>query len=239
MSAFQRRGLYARRMFSRRSRASAPAGPASIDGRAVGRALRDRLRPVLKSAGFDQFTDRQAWRRSEYTIDHVTFRSFSAYIADGVGCTTYSFAAEVGVFYLCFDPGKERPKDYELTFKAVLGKTLRQPLFHPYGSPELTDRPDVWFVTPDGENLRDCVHDAVGRIESQGLPFIETFMDPRRAFDALLNERSTEPSFGKLGVQMPGNPDSPRWRDVGLGVGHLILDDPRTPLRSAPVLDTD
>jgi hypothetical protein len=195
-----------------------------------------RVRPLLKSVGFDQFSGRNAWRRSEYTIDHVTFRSFTAYIADGVGCTTYSFNAEVGVFYLCFDPAKERPRDYELTFRASLGKTLRQPLFHPYGRPEASDRADIWFVTEDGRNLSECADDAVGCLERQGLPFIERFKDPHHAFDALMTELSTDPAFGCLGVQMPGNPDSPRWREVGLGVGHLIMDDPRTPMRTAPVL---
>jgi hypothetical protein len=203
----------------------------------VGRALRECVRPILRAAGFNQFTDRQAWRRSEYTIDHVIFRSFTAYVADGVGCTPYSFAADVGVFYLCLDPVKQRPKDYELTFQAALGKNVRQPIFHPHGRLDRTDRPDVWYVTPDGENLDECANDAATCVERQALPFLETYGDPDRAFRTLLTQRSSEPSFGRLGVHMPGNPDSPRWREVGLAVGHLICDDPRTELRNAPVLD--
>jgi hypothetical protein len=221
-------------MFGRQPRPSTTAAP-SVDGPAVGRALRERVRPMLKAAGFTQFRDRQAWRRSDYTIDHVTFRSFTSYIADGVGCTTYSFAAEVGVFYLCFDPDVERPKAHELTFQAALGKSLRQPMFHPYGQPGATDRPDVWYVTPHGDNLDACVDDAAECLENQGLPFIETYKDPQAAFDALLNERANDVSFGVAGVRLPG-PDSPRWRAIGLGVGHLFLDDPRTPMRNAPVL---
>ncbi|MEQ7129214.1 hypothetical protein ABN034_32440 [Actinopolymorpha sp. B11F2] len=166
----------------------------------------------------------------------MTFRSFTSYTAHGVGCTTYSFTGEVGVFYLCFDPDKERPKDYELTFTATLGKTLRQPVFHPYGSPTTTDRPDVWYVMEDGRNLEDCARDAATCLMSQGLPFIDRFRDPGTAFDALLNETSTRPEFGTSGVHMPGNPDSPRWREVGVAIGHLTLDDPRTPMRTAPVL---
>jgi hypothetical protein len=223
-------------MFERRTRSAESQGAASVDGRTVGKALAEQVRPLLKSVGFDQFSGRNAWRRSEHTIDLVTFRSFSAYVADGVGCTTHSFTAEVGVFYLCFNHEGERPKEYELTFRATLGKTLRQPIFHPYGRSTASDRPDVWFVTQDGGNLSDCVVDALGCLEHQGLPFMDRFMDPRRAFDVLMKERSTATGFGTLGVHMPGNPDSSRWREVGLGVGHLFMDDPRTPMRTAPVL---
>jgi hypothetical protein len=140
------------------------------------------------------------------------------------------------VFYRCLDPAKQRPRDDELTFSATLGKTLRQPNFHPYGTSEPSDRPDVWFVAADGRNLKYCISDAVACLESHGLPFIDRFKDPCRAFEALLNETSTRPTFGAPAVQMPGNPDSPQWRDVGVAVGHLILDDPRTPMRDAPVL---
>jgi hypothetical protein len=51
-----------------------------VDGKVVGRAINRRIRPLLRSVGFDQFSGRRAWRRSEYTIEHVVFRSFSAYI---------------------------------------------------------------------------------------------------------------------------------------------------------------
>ena len=126
-----------------------------------------------------------------------------------------------------------------MTFTADLGKTVEQPFFHPYGRREASDRADIWFVTEDGGNLSECVDDAVGCLESQGLPFIERFRDPHRAFDALMTEHSTEPAPGTLGVHMPGRPDSPRWREVGLGIGHLIMDDPRTPMRTAPILHPD
>jgi len=102
-----------------------------VDGRVVGIAIRQRVRPVLKEAGFAEFTERKAWRQSEHTIDHATFRSFTSYIAEGVGCTTFSFAVEVGVYFRCMDPQLKRPQDFHLTFRSVLGKNLRQPVFHP------------------------------------------------------------------------------------------------------------
>jgi hypothetical protein len=193
-------------------------GPAAeyVDGKAVGRAINSRIRPLLRSAGFDQFSGRRAWRRSEYTIEHVVFRSFSAYIADGVGCTTFSFIGELGVCYRCFDPANERPNESELTFRATLGKTLRQPIFNPYGSGRLRDRADVWYVAEDGLNLEETVEDAAACLASQGIPFMDRLRDPAKAFKALLTETSNDgyDTFGALGVMMPGNPGSPHWRET-------------------------
>jgi hypothetical protein len=207
-----------------------------VDGRLVGRALNDAVRPVLKSAGFTKFAGRTAWRDSEYTVDFVSFRSFTRYIADGLGCTTASFTGDVGVFYRCLGPDQERPKGYELTFRATLGKTLRQPFFRPYGRNKTSDRPDVWFITEDGGTLTDCIADARECLEAQGLPFLDKFRQPQRAFESLRTERSTATRFGQPGVTMPGNPDAPLWRNAALAIGHLFLDDPRTPMRSSPVL---
>ena len=207
-----------------------------VDGRVVGKALNDALRPLLSSVGFTTFAGRTAWRDSEHTVDVVTFRSFTRYLADGIGCTTYSFTGDVGVYYRCLGPDRERPKGYELTFRATLGKTLSQPVFRPSGRSRTRDRPDVWFVTEDGRTLTECVADARECLEAQGLPFLDTFGQPRSAFESLRTERSTDPRFGLPGVKMPGNPDSSRWREAALAIGHLFLDDPRTPMRSAPVL---
>ncbi|MDQ1608584.1 MAG: hypothetical protein QOE16_1316, partial [Microbacteriaceae bacterium] len=68
-----------------------------VDGRVVGRVLSAKVKPALRELGFDRFQGRHAWRRNELTIDLVTFPSMNAYIAEGVGCTTFSFGCEAGV----------------------------------------------------------------------------------------------------------------------------------------------
>jgi hypothetical protein len=98
----------------------------------------------------------------------------------------------------------------------------------------------AWAAPPTHslETWAECIADARECVEAQGLPFLDKFKEPRRAFESLRTERSIDTGFGEPGVQMPGNPDSPRWRDTALAIGHLFLDDPRTPMRSAPVLRT-
>lgn len=220
------------------ARPRATASLSDVDGKVVGKAIRDAVRPILSEAGFTKFTDRKAWRPGELTVDHVSFRSFTSYIAHGVGCTTFSFAADVGVFYRCLGPDLEWPPEYHLTFRSALGKSIRQPVFHPYGRPEAIDRPDVWFVPTDGSDLDTIVQDAANVLSRHGLPFMDFYGDPVRAFDSLMKDRGYEADFDCASLWMPGNPDSPLWRDAALGIGHLIMDDPRSAMRVAPVLQS-
>lgn len=209
----------------------------AMDGKVVGRALREQVRPVLRAAGFSQFTDRKAWRESEHTIDHVTFRSLNAYNAGVLGCPSYSVTVEVGVFYRCFDPALTRPQDYDCTFRAILGKTIRQPFFATEWGPS-ADRPEILYVKEDGANLGDVVREAKVILETQGLPFLDHFNQPERAFNSLMTERMTDGDFGKPHVIFPGNPESPNWRESSLSIGHLIMDDPLAAIRTAPVLNS-
>ncbi|WP_203813578.1 hypothetical protein, partial [Paractinoplanes tereljensis] len=117
-----------------------------MDSKRVDQAVREHVRPLLRAAGFHSFIGRRAWRRHDNGIDHFVVGSMSRYVADGVGCTTYSFGVEVGVFSPCAeDLVTVKPKEYQCTFRFVLGKSLRQPFFRPYGK-EGPDRPDVWYV---------------------------------------------------------------------------------------------
>ena len=211
--------------------------PYGMDGRAVDQAVRDLIRPALRSAGFTKFTGRKAWRFNDQTIDMIAFRSFSSYIAAGVGCTTYSFALTSGVFYRCLDADLDRPDTYHLTFTFEGSKTLRQPWFHREGSDRTWDRPDVWYVLPDGTNLQDNVQDAQQIIQASTLPLIERFTTPDLAYQALLNETSKNPDFGSPGIAMPGTPDSPLWRDTVIAIGHANgIPNPRQDMWTAPVL---
>ena len=218
---------------------AAPEQPTvAMDGKVVGRALRGQLvRPVLRDAGFSQFTDRKAWRETEHTIDHVTFRSLNAYNAGVIGCPAYSVTVEVGVFYRCFDPELARPQDYNCTFRAILAKTIRQPFFATESGPA-TDRFEILYVKPDGTNLDEVVVQAKTILEAQGLPFLDRFNQPEEAFNSLMTERMTDGDFGKPQTIFPGNPDSPNWRKSSLSIGHLIMDDPQAIMRTAPVLNT-
>ncbi len=197
--------------------------------RAVTAALRRRLRPVLREAGFEDFTGRKAWRVEQEVISLVACIGLSAYTAGAIGCTSFSFGVEVGVFFRVFDRDLLRPQDYHSTFRAILGKTVRQTLVTP-------DRPDIWFVAPDGGNLDEVVADAVSVVQHEGFPELRRFSTAELAFDTLLHQDSTETHYGEAGLWMPGAPGSPHWLEVAETVGRLVLPDPASAIASAPIL---
>lgn len=114
-----------------------------MDSRDVTREIRRQVWPVLRDEGFDSFTGRFAWRYVESAVDVLNFQSFSASVADGVGCTPFSFGLNLGVWvpgelearYLKPDPnGRLRPAEFECTKRTHLTKSVEQPWFEPFSS---------------------------------------------------------------------------------------------------------
>jgi hypothetical protein len=121
-------------------RRSAPA----VDNRAVTREIGRVVWPVLRNVGFDSFTGRSAWRYVGEDIDVVNFQSFGGMLADSVGCTSFSFQVNLGVWRpndALGTPrerdaqGRPRPQEYECDpHRLTLKKSLSQPWFKPFRS---------------------------------------------------------------------------------------------------------
>jgi len=188
-----------------------------MDGRLVGQALAKTIRPDLRALGFDKFQGRHAWRRHSLGVDVVSFSSMNAYTAEGVGCTSYSFGGEVAVYYPAIDEHApvEWPRPWHAHLRGSLGKTLRQPIFHPWGKfgdaveDWRKDRPDVWYVLEDGSNLDEVTDDALRAVMAVGIPFINLVGDPVRAAHYLSTEPSRDNEFGQLGTVTLGTIGSP------------------------------
>jgi hypothetical protein len=93
-----------------------------VDSRDVTKEIRRLVWPELREHGFEAFTGRTAWRYVDNAVDIVNFQSFGASIADAVGCTTFSFSVNTGVWLpqdaWTRDPrrdpkGRVRPAEYE------------------------------------------------------------------------------------------------------------------------------
>lgn len=101
--------------------------------------------PALRDDGFAAFSGRTAWRNVDDAIDVVNFQSFSASLADAIGCTTFSFAVNLGVWLPAdawegLEPkrdaaGRLRPAEYQCEpHRRELTKSLTQPWFTPLRS---------------------------------------------------------------------------------------------------------
>ena len=114
-----------------------------MDAGDVTREIRRVVWPALREEGFEAFTGRSAWRYVGEAVDIVNFQSFSASLADGLGCTTFSFGVNLGVWlppdaWEELEPkrdakGRLRPEEYQCEpHRRQLKKSLAQPWFTPF-----------------------------------------------------------------------------------------------------------
>jgi Domain of unknown function (DUF4304) len=114
-----------------------------VDSRDVTKEIRHVVWPELREHGFEAFTGRTAWRYVRDAVDVVNVQSFGASIADAVGCTTFSFSVNLGVWLphdaLTRAPkrdpkGRLRPSEYQCEphRRRRLTKSLSQPWFRPF-----------------------------------------------------------------------------------------------------------
>lgn len=158
-----------------------------MDSSIVNREIKSVIRPLLRDAGFTEFTSRTAWRRAAQKIDVVNLQSFNSYLATGVGCTTYSFAVNLGCSFDAIPRssrikrknGLLRPPEYECDFRRALQKSIEQANLR---------RKDIWYVDPNGENLATVIADAERAISKIGLPWFEQYSDLNEVLRTLLEE---------------------------------------------------
>jgi hypothetical protein len=152
-----------------------------MDSKVVNKAIRKEIFPFLKKYGFTEFNTRNALRFTDQQVDIINIQSFNSYLADGVGCTTYSFAINYYVYYKCYEKtpwfkGKapSKPSEYMWMEQCRIKKTLNQAkLFHPYGKHNGKDRDDTWYVKEDGSNLDEVIKNATDNIRNGGFKFFE------------------------------------------------------------------
>jgi hypothetical protein len=166
----------------------------------------------------------------------VSFQSFNPFLAEGVGCTTYSFGVRLALDLADDAPPpnpaeRALPKEHGSTFRFTALKRLSQPWFHPWGTPTATDRRDVWFVREDGSNLAEAVLDARDVIAKSGLRQLEAYGDPLYAYCALFDYARRWPPRGlddDVEVIPSGAYDSPRWQQLVGTLGRRLGRDPAT-----------
>ena len=120
-----------------------PAGAECMDSRVVNKLIRSEVWPLLRSQGFSKFDSRNAWRYREPLIDVVNFRSFNSYVAGCLGCTTYSFGVNLGI-YIVGGPNEEWVK------KDAVGR-LVPPESHCSLRTGLKD--SIFYIDPEGHSL--------------------------------------------------------------------------------------
>ena len=130
-----------------------------MDSRDVAREIKRVVWPALRDEGFDAFTGRRAWRYCEPAVETVNFQSFSASVADAVGCTPFSFSLNLGVWVAgdteakALKPdtkGRPRPAEWECTKRTRLAKSVSQPWFEPFSDESSSRWPRALRIHREG-----------------------------------------------------------------------------------------
>lgn len=160
-----------------------------MDSKIVNAEIKRRIWPVLRMAGFAQFSSRTAWRHHPDRIDVLNFQSYNAYNAEVMGCTTYSFNVSLGCFFKAiasdYEPHKIKikagqllPQEAECHFRGKLSRTFKQAEFKAR---------TVWYIDPKGRYLEQAIGDVESLISSKALPWFAAFADQAYPIDVLLN----------------------------------------------------
>jgi hypothetical protein len=130
-----------------------------MDSSLINKLLRSEVWPLLREQGFSQFESRNAFAYRGRFVNVVNFRSFNSYTAEVLGCTTYSFAVNIGTYvigslgehHIALDKsGRLRPVEYQCSFRTELKKRTAVDGFA---------RNDIFYIHPDGRTTHACFHE--------------------------------------------------------------------------------
>lgn len=169
-----------------------------MDSKRVSELIRIEIRPFLKEVGFTRFTTRNAWRYAENRIDLINFQSFNDHCASVMGCTTYSFALNLGCYFteipyewgeglIKSKDGELRPEEAQCPFRGRLKRSFAQPEFDPRG---------IWYIDPDGRYLEQSVLDARTTVTRDGLFWFGRLADPSEALRVLVEDDEKDELWG-------------------------------------------
>jgi hypothetical protein len=185
-----------------------------MDIKIVNKYIKTEIWPVLKDQGFSIFSPKTAWRYIDDEFIHViNFQSFNEYNASIIGCTTFSFSVNIGLYNLAIFNGTQPkrkkgrliPNEYECHFRNRLTcsyKQKKETIFN-----KNFDRNDIWYVKQKGENLSKVFIDVKDQIMHNALPWYNKYSNQNIMFE--LTSLKTKPDDGTWGYGNP-NKESPR-----------------------------
>jgi len=191
-----------------------------MDSKVVNREIKARIWPLLRARGFEVFSSRSAWRHLSDRIEVVNFQSFNSYLADGLGCTTFSFSVNLGS-YLLFIPhhlepsrikdknGRLLPEEYDCPFRGILSSSISQPIPRPDN--------DIWCIDESGANLAASMQDVSDGLINRGLAWFAQFEQPAAVLRILRNNPERRPQLFGFG----NNPSPIRHYFSGYVALHL------------------
>ena len=185
-----------------------------MDSKVVNKLIRSEVWPLLRRLGFSKFDSRTAWRHRGPLVDVVNFQSFNTHLADGLGCTTFSFALNLGVYLrgstferrVKIGPdGNPQPQEYQCSFRAHLKKRTSVDGFA---------REDIFYVAPDGHTMGAVMDEVLFLLEKEAPSWFAAFSDLGGVVTALSDTGANLKGAENLGLGASGAPGSYNAADL-------------------------
>ena len=181
-----------------------------MDSKTINKLIRSEIWPLLRGSGFSHFEARNAFAYRGHFINVVNFQSFNSYLAEGLGCTTFSFAVNLGV-YVIGQPGEVRlprdkagrlsPREYHCAFRSILHK--RTPV-------DGFARGEIFFIDPSGRTTASCFDELRHLVTN----FLPDWFEQRNNVDRLIAGMNSESESAQRVLCCPGVPGSYVWNEL-------------------------
>ena len=146
-----------------------------MDSKIVDREIAKTILPYLREKDFSINTRRNFWRYFDDRVEVINFQSFNQRTADIIGCTSFSFAINLGEFYFCIPTEQIKtkneqliPEEYACHLRRVLEKSSPQ---------KQCSRQDIFYVEENGANLEEVINEALFCIKNEGFAWFERFSE--------------------------------------------------------------
>jgi hypothetical protein len=179
-----------------------------VNSKVVDGVIRTLVYPILRDHGFDAFTTRSAWRHRDCLTDVINFQSFNRSNADVLGCTTFSFAINLGLFVNDAADASLHPSSGGQPHEAACH--IRRRIRPIRGL--LPEARDIWVIDARGTNVESSLRDAAFQVLEIGIPWFDYLLDRAVVLAVLLGEMAAPDRL----TWLPGNPGSKdRNRTIG------------------------
>lgn len=177
----------------------------NIDSRVVKKEIKLKVFPFLKQNGFEEFSNRSAWRYYNNKFIHViSFSSFNSYRAENLWCTTFSFMVNIWIFIIWdkknikIKNDKFLPEEYECHLRNKLKRSFIQTTdkysysYECYLKEQIKNwtkkediikmkpifsNEDIWYISTNWKYLEESINDVIKQITEFAFPWFNKYSD--------------------------------------------------------------
>jgi hypothetical protein len=189
-----------------------------VNSLVVNKLIRSEVWPILRAQGFSKFNSRNAWRYRGPWIDVVNFQSFNAYLAEGLGCTTFSFKVNLAVFVTGAEQddwiprdaaGRLLPQEYHCFFRAYLEKRTAVDGFK---------RLNIFHIDSQGNTTAAAFGEAQALLRESAPRWFGAFENLGATIDRMSSDIPTPAATEGIVDTMIASRGSPAWNNLMAGL---------------------